>query len=74
MKVVFSSRNPGYVQLLKVSKFSGHFKYARAFMRIGRYAHAQVRMQQDKLINFFCISVIFPKTYSFTCNCVLLLS
>ena len=25
-------------KLLKISKFSGHFKYARAYMRIGRYA------------------------------------
>ena len=24
--------------MLKISKISGHFKYARAYMRIGRYA------------------------------------
>ena len=24
--------------MLNISKFSGHFKYARAYMRIGRYA------------------------------------
>ena len=25
-------------KLLKISKFCGHFKYSRAYMRIGRYA------------------------------------
>ena len=33
--------------IAKNSKFSGHFKYARVYMRIGRYA--PVRMQLKKI-------------------------
>ena len=49
--MVLSSRNLGCVQvkcykietIAKNSRFSGHFKYARAYMRIGRYAPAYDR-------------------------------
>ena len=36
--------------MLKNSKFSGHFKYARAYMRIGRYAPGLTSSEKRSLI------------------------
>ena len=46
--------------MLKISKFSGHFKYARAYLRIGRYAPG------EQLTTIISVVVIDPVSTSST--------